>query len=338
MLPGFRILFALVVLSVAILIFGFGALALLRTAHQNLASQPTWQPNLRAPVELANAQRNERQQALSDLQTLAMLRVEPPMPQPATSVDGPTDAAAAQASMTEFPSGQGPSGRSKPIDAQTATPDAATTTAANGNDTQQVAALPAEPINDAADRAGEPRDPTVTTDPRLTTAAPEADAKPTSVDVTDTADRTAQSLPIVAESGAPQTTSPSPSAGEVEKAAPTAPAAEPSIRLAALPDAATSAVETRPEAGKRSARQSNAADLRAKRRARARLRARRLALARARAARLAQTQQAASATQPYYNGGFTTTTTSTTNTSSASSASRASTNTMPFGSPYATTP
>ena len=57
MLPGFRILFALVVLSVAILIFGFGTLALLRTAHESFSSQPTWH----APLEASAAPHNDRQ-------------------------------------------------------------------------------------------------------------------------------------------------------------------------------------------------------------------------------------------------------------------------------------
>jgi len=34
MLPGFRFLFAAIVLSMSVLIFGFGAAALLRTAHE----------------------------------------------------------------------------------------------------------------------------------------------------------------------------------------------------------------------------------------------------------------------------------------------------------------
>src|ERR1700761_6489691 len=44
MLPGFRFLFAAIILSTSILIFGLGAAALLRTAHEEFASAPTWQP------------------------------------------------------------------------------------------------------------------------------------------------------------------------------------------------------------------------------------------------------------------------------------------------------
>jgi hypothetical protein len=44
MLPGFRFLFAAIILSMSILSFGLGAAALLRTAHEAFASAPTWQP------------------------------------------------------------------------------------------------------------------------------------------------------------------------------------------------------------------------------------------------------------------------------------------------------
>jgi hypothetical protein len=44
MLPGFRFLFAAIILSMSILIFGLGAAALLRTAHEAFASAPAWQP------------------------------------------------------------------------------------------------------------------------------------------------------------------------------------------------------------------------------------------------------------------------------------------------------
>lgn len=66
MLPGLRILFAITFLSVSVLIFGLGAAAYLRSAHDHFASAP-WRP-IEAPatarVDLAPA-------------TIAMLRVEP---------------------------------------------------------------------------------------------------------------------------------------------------------------------------------------------------------------------------------------------------------------------
>src|ERR1700716_1364173 len=42
MLPGFRFLFAAIMLLLSILIFGLGAAALLRAAHEEFASYPSW--------------------------------------------------------------------------------------------------------------------------------------------------------------------------------------------------------------------------------------------------------------------------------------------------------
>ena len=69
MLPGFRFLFAAIVLSMAILVFGLGAAALLRAAHEEFASNPSWH----AAPEPMFAQQPEATRPV-----LAMLRVEPP--------------------------------------------------------------------------------------------------------------------------------------------------------------------------------------------------------------------------------------------------------------------
>ena len=53
MLPGFRFLFAAVLLSVSTVIFGLGAAALLRAAHEQFASLPVW----KTPPETVFAQR-----------------------------------------------------------------------------------------------------------------------------------------------------------------------------------------------------------------------------------------------------------------------------------------
>src|SRR3954466_13379238 len=68
MLPGFRFLLAAIVLSVSTLIFGLGAAALLRAAHEEFAGIPSRRP-LPEPVF---AQRSE-----PPAPTLALLRVEP---------------------------------------------------------------------------------------------------------------------------------------------------------------------------------------------------------------------------------------------------------------------
>jgi hypothetical protein len=69
MLPGFRFLFAAIVLSMSILVFGLGATALLRAAHEEFASTPAWH----AGPETVFAPQAETTEPV-----LAMLRVAPP--------------------------------------------------------------------------------------------------------------------------------------------------------------------------------------------------------------------------------------------------------------------
>jgi hypothetical protein len=68
MLPGFRFLFAAIILSMSILVFGLGATALLRAAHEQFASNPSWHAAPEANFALA---------ADAVRPVLAMLRVEP---------------------------------------------------------------------------------------------------------------------------------------------------------------------------------------------------------------------------------------------------------------------
>jgi len=68
MLPGFRILFAAVVLSFSILIFGLGAAALLRSAHEEFVGIPAWRAAQQPLMPAVDAGRP----------SLALLRVEPP--------------------------------------------------------------------------------------------------------------------------------------------------------------------------------------------------------------------------------------------------------------------
>jgi cytoskeletal protein RodZ len=74
MLPGFRFLFAAVLLTVSLVVFGLGAAALLRSAHQEFATIPTRRA---APTVFA-------QPPVEAPPTLAMLRVEAPAPTPET--------------------------------------------------------------------------------------------------------------------------------------------------------------------------------------------------------------------------------------------------------------
>lgn len=68
MLPGFRFLFAAIVLSISILVFGLGAAALLRAAHEEFAGNPSWH----AAPEPMFAQQSDVARPV-----LAMLRIEP---------------------------------------------------------------------------------------------------------------------------------------------------------------------------------------------------------------------------------------------------------------------
>ena len=70
MLPGFRFLFTAIVLSMSILIFGLGAAALLRAAHEEFANLPS----RRATPEPMFARLND-----GPPPTLGLLRVDPPV-------------------------------------------------------------------------------------------------------------------------------------------------------------------------------------------------------------------------------------------------------------------
>jgi hypothetical protein len=72
MLPGIRFLFAAVVFAVSLVIFGLGAAALLRSAHEEFASLPT--RRMAPPTVFA-------QQSVETQPTLSMLRVETPAPE-----------------------------------------------------------------------------------------------------------------------------------------------------------------------------------------------------------------------------------------------------------------
>jgi hypothetical protein len=83
MLPGFRFLFTAIVLSMSILVFGLGAAALLRAAHETFASTPS----LHAQPETNFAQQGEASRPV-----LSMLRVDA-----AVTEKAPDNAPAAEA-------------------------------------------------------------------------------------------------------------------------------------------------------------------------------------------------------------------------------------------------
>ena len=97
MLPGFRFLFGAIVVSMSILVFGLGAAALLRTAHEEFASAPVWRPT----PETEFAQAVDATQPV-----IAMLRVDDASTTTAkdaikdAGVEPPADATAKQGQLS----------------------------------------------------------------------------------------------------------------------------------------------------------------------------------------------------------------------------------------------
>jgi hypothetical protein len=93
MLPGFRFLFTAIVLSISILVFGLGAAALLRAAHEEFANLPS----RRSTPEPMFARRTD-----GPPPTLALLRIDPPV------AEKPAENVPAAAPDIPAPAGQAP--------------------------------------------------------------------------------------------------------------------------------------------------------------------------------------------------------------------------------------
>ena len=125
MLPGFRFLFTAIVLSMSILVFGLGAAALLRAAHEEFANLPS----RRAPPEPMFARLND-----DPPPTLALLRVDPPVAEKPRRC--PAAAVPETATDVPAPAGQTPDARpaepeklaaltpAEPMQAEAAKPEA----------------------------------------------------------------------------------------------------------------------------------------------------------------------------------------------------------------------
>jgi hypothetical protein len=108
MLPGFRFLFTAIVLSTSILVFGLGAAALLRAAHEEFANLPL----RRAAPEPMFARRTDETPP-----TLALLRVDSPVEEkPAENVA----AAAAPEAAPDIPAPVGQAPDASPAEAELA--------------------------------------------------------------------------------------------------------------------------------------------------------------------------------------------------------------------------
>ena len=153
MLPGFRFLFAAIVLSMSVLVFGLGAAALLRAAHETFASTPSWHTS----PETTFAQPSDASRPV-----LSMLRVDPPVAEKAP--DNAPAVTAPPATVTA---------PSEPVAAgATPAPEQATTTPPPAEPAQQVAAL--QPVDPPAPATAKPDVP-VAENPPQEPAAPARD-------------------------------------------------------------------------------------------------------------------------------------------------------------------
>jgi hypothetical protein len=104
MLPGFRFLFTAIVLSMSILIFGLGAAALLRAAHEEFANLPA----RRAAPQPMFARQND-----DEPPTLALLRVDTPV---AENSAESTPAPAAPDATTDIPASAAQTPDTRPVE------------------------------------------------------------------------------------------------------------------------------------------------------------------------------------------------------------------------------
>jgi hypothetical protein len=264
MLPGFRFLFAAIVFSTSILVFGLGAAALLRAAHERFASNPAWH----AAPEATFAQ-----QADVSRPVLAMLRVEPEQKAsdagPSVGVPAPTESEAA-VPPAAAPAEPDQIAALKPEQQETSSPEAAKPEPVPESP-QTTEAAPARTDAAAATDATRP-------------AAPDAETRVASIEPASPPQLLPPANDVTAVTAGPSASEPSAASAAVE----TDTAA---TKIAALGDPA---VETAPPA-KAAVNAPDRSKIRKQQRARRAARRRRLA-ARARlAAQQAQSLQQAAA-------------------------------------------
>lgn len=145
MLPGIRFLVAAIVLSMSILVFGLGAAALLRAAHEEVASRPSW----RSTPETVFSQANEGTQPV-----LAMLRFEPPAEQkpaePIAAAETPAEPIAATTAEPERIAALTPEASPPAETATPETPALENPTRSEVAPVQEAAPAPADETNIAA--------------------------------------------------------------------------------------------------------------------------------------------------------------------------------------------
>ncbi len=218
MLPGFRFLLAAILLSMSILVFGLGAAALLRAAHEEFAGNPAWH----GTPETTFAQQREAARPI-----LAMLRVETPLVEkPAIEkpvAEKPSEDIPAAAAPAEQVA---PAAQAPPVSAPV---EFARIAALTPQDLPQP--TPARSEIPVAERLVPPES------PQQSVATPAPAAAPASLDQTGIA---APKIAALKETAAP--------ANEAALAAEVAAAASEPAVAAALPDADTTATNiTAPE-------------------------------------------------------------------------------------------
>ena len=299
MLPGIRFLLAAILLSVSIVVFGLGAAALLRAAHEDFASNPSW----RVTPETRFTQ--------NEMPTLALLRVDipPPVEKPA---DTPVSVAPEATTIAPAPAA--------PAEQVAAASPAHETTVAP-------AAAPTAPAIDTAKTEAAPAPPQQTSEPSPAAVASEAPPavdqankseqnKPEATQGTKTAmtessdapPKASEVTPVAPEPATPDVAGsepPKPDAAKPESAKPESAKPESAVADAARPEQAsapptrTAKLDTpaaRVEAPSPTKAEVRKAAERAaekeKARAEKKAKARRLAAQRARAARQLATQRA----------------------------------------------
>jgi hypothetical protein len=197
MLPGFRFLFAAIVLSISTLVFGLGAAALLRASHEQFASIPTMLPSAPALPPTVTADAAPHDDAPP---TLALLRVDTPeldaaatpsaAPVPAIDHTAPTPETKEEAAAPDHAISE-----PKP-----ALPAAAATTAGEPSkttdrtETAATTSATPEPPRTAPEAAAQPETP-----PLVSTATPSEIAKAEPIQAQPVEARSMEAQPAPAE-------------------------------------------------------------------------------------------------------------------------------------------
>ncbi len=304
MLPGIRFLLAAILLSTSVVVFGLGAAALLRAAHEDFVSNPAW----RVTPETKFAQQN-------DSPTLAMLRVESPAPaaepvEPAANVASEVNATTPATRPAEQPA-------AVPLPPEkTVVAAVAPTTPAPSTDTAGTEAPPAPPSQaseppPAIVASGSPPALEQPVRPQATQVelAATGDTKRAATDTSDAQLKASEAAPVAPEAVKPDVARSEPGKPDVAPEAaksqsvssdaakpdqanvPTPPKTALSVTKIAKLDHPAVKIEE-PSAAKLEARRAERAAEKAKARAEKKAKARRLATQRARAAQQAAVQRA----------------------------------------------